>query len=117
MINKHELTKTQAFFAINNGEFPEEVIASNNKVVVIMTQNWCPQWTSMNSWIYSLELGFDLDIYELIYDKVDYFNEFLVHKEKVWNNYDIPYLRYYKNGMLIKETNYTSQKNLVDIIK
>ena len=116
MINKHKLTKEQALFAMKNGEFSSDIISSNDKVVIILTQSWCPQWIHMNSWIYSLDLEYDLDIYELIYNKVDYFNEFIYHKENIWQNHDIPYLRYYKNGKLFKESNYKNQKNFKDIL-
>lgn len=116
MINKHTLTKEQVLFAIKNGEFGNEVISSGDKVVIVMTQDWCPQWHNMNSWIYSPDLKVDVDIYELIYNKVDYFNEFMVHKESVWNNHEIPYLRYYKNGKLINESNYKSQKGYLEIL-
>ena len=116
MINRYELTKEQALFAIMNGEFSNEVIASNKKVVIILTQDWCPQWSNMKTWVYTQELDFDLDIYELIYNKVDYFKEFIAYKESFWQNYDIPYLRYYNNGKLFKESNYKNQKNFKDII-
>ena len=116
MINRLQLTKEQALFAIKNGEFSDNVISSKNKVVVIMTQNWCPQWASMYSWIYSLELDIDIDIYELIYNKADYFHEFMAHKENVWQNYDVPYLRFYKNGKLYTESNYINQKNVLSIL-
>ena len=116
MINKYELTKEQALFAMKNGEFSKDIIASNNRVVIIMTQDWCPQWTNMKSWVYSQEVDYDLDVYELIYNKTDFFNEFMFHKENIWQNHDIPYLRYYKNGQLIKESNYKNQKNFIDIL-
>lgn len=116
MIKKHEITKEQALYAIKNGEFSSEVISSKNRVVVVMTQDWCPQWTFMRSWLYSLELDDEVEIYELIYNKVDYFKEFLAHKENVWHNHDVPYLRYYKGGKLINETNYKNQKSFIDIM-
>lgn len=42
MINRHEITREQAFYAIENGEFDEDVL-SYEYVIVIMTQDWCPQ--------------------------------------------------------------------------
>jgi hypothetical protein len=116
MMKKHEITKEQALYAIKNGEFPSEVISSKNKVVVVMTQDWCPQWTFMRSWLYSLELDDEVEIYELIYNKVDYFKEFMTHKEDVWHNHEVPYLRYYKDGKLINESNYKNQKVFLDLM-
>lgn len=110
MINKHILTKEQALDAIKNGEFSSDVIHSSDRVVVVMTQDWCPQWGSMSRWIYGLSTSEDMDIYDLIYNKVDYFQEFRSFKETKWGNYTIPYLRYYREGKLFKETNYVGKE-------
>jgi hypothetical protein len=116
MMKKHVITKEQALYAIKNGEFSSEVISTKSKVVVVMTQDWCPQWTFMRSWLYSLELDDEVEIYELIYNKVDYFKEFMTHKEDVWHNHEVPYLRYYKDGKLINESNYKNQKVFLDLM-
>jgi hypothetical protein len=116
MIKKHTLTKDQVLYAIQNSEFDNEVLSSEDKVVIVMTQDWCPQWHNMNNWIYSLEVEEDIGIYEFIYNKSDYFNEFMLHKESVWKNRDIPYLRYYKASKLINDTNYKNQKAFLEIL-
>lgn len=117
MINKHIIQKEQAIYAIENGEFESDLIASKSKVIIILTQDWCPQWTGMKRWIDELELDEDIDIYELEYNRVDYFNEFMTFKENHWGNHNVPYLRYYKEGKLVNRTNYISESRFIDIVK
>lgn len=117
MVNRKELTKEQVFAAINNGEFDKEVVSSKNKVVVIMTQDWCPQWHSIKSWVYGIEAEEDIDIYELVYNKTSFHQEFMNFKESKWGNYTIPYLRYYIGGKLVRSTNYVGQRELKEILE
>lgn len=109
MINKKQIIEEQARYAIENGEFDKSVIASKNKVVVILTQSWCPQWRSMDRWVYDMPTDEDIDVYELEYNKTDYFVEFRSFKENVWRNYDVPYLRFYEAGICVEQTNYIGQ--------
>lgn len=116
MINRKLIQKDQALYAIANGEFESNILSSKSSVVIIMTQDWCPQWMSMKSWIYGLEIDKDIEIYELEYNKVDYFEDFMSFKENQWGNNNIPYLRFYKDGILNKEENYISDSEFIDII-
>ncbi|OHD69534.1 MAG: hypothetical protein A2W19_00560 [Spirochaetes bacterium RBG_16_49_21] len=106
-----KISRDQAFHAIETGEFGEDVTASNARVAVVMTQDWCPQWTSMKAWLYSLD--FDFDLYELVYNMVEYFDEFKNFKETKWKNGIIPYVRYYRDGRLIHESNNVSKKEFL----
>ena len=117
MIAREKIQKYQAMYAIENGEFDTNMIASKAKVIVILTQDWCPQWIDMKNWVYTLELEEDIEIYELEYNKTDYFNEFMSFKESHWKNYHVPYVRFYKEGNLIKETNYIGKSKFIDIVK
>jgi hypothetical protein len=116
MITRHELNSEDVYTAIRNGEFDKNVISSNNTVVVVMTQDWCPQWKNMKNWIYGLQTKDDIDIYEIVYNKADYFQEFMNLKETKWNNHSIPYLRYYTNGNLSNETNYLNMEEFKNIL-
>jgi hypothetical protein len=116
MIQRNIIKTEQAMYAIENGEFDTKILTSKNKVIVILTQDWCPQWIDMKSWVYSLELEEDIEIYELEYNKTDYFNEFMSFKESRWKNYNVPYVRFYKEGNLVKETNYISKSQFIDIV-
>lgn len=112
MINRKEISKEQTFYAIDNGEFQEEVVRSKSVVVIVMTQDWCPQWVHMKDWLYGMETDKDIDIYELVYNKTSFSSEFRNFKEAKFKNYEIPYLRYYVDGKLVHQSNYVSQKEL-----
>jgi hypothetical protein len=117
MINRNLIQKDSAMDAIANGEFESKIVSSKSKVVVILTQDWCSQWENMKSWIYRLNIDEDIDVYELEYNRVDYFEEFMKFKENQWRNEYVPYLRFYKDGVFIKETNYISEKEFIDILR
>jgi hypothetical protein len=110
-MNKNRITREQAFHAIETGEFSADVIASNERVAVLLTQDWCSQWASMKGWIYSLDRDFYL--YELVYNLTPYFNEFRTFKENCWKNGQIPYVRYYRGGKLVAESNYVSREEFL----
>jgi hypothetical protein len=111
------LSKEQALRAIQNLEFSEDVTSSNKKVAVVMTQDWCSEWMGMKRWMDSMEDIKGLDIYELIYNTVDYYNDFLQLKEKAWKNDLIPYIRYYADGVLIHQSNYIKKEDFLKILK
>jgi len=119
MINRRKITERQAREAIANGEFGEEVIASQKHVAIILTQSWCPQWVHLNRSLESLERQhkYEIDIYELEYDKTDYFDDFLQFKENTLRNDLVPYLRYYIDGKLVGETNYVSVNEFLSMFK
>jgi len=102
-----EISKDQVLFCIRHGEFEGEILASAEKVAVILTQSWCPQWHEMKRVIHDLE---DCSIFFLEYDLSDFFDSFRTFKEEVFNNFQIPYIRYYKSGKLINESNAVSQE-------
>ena len=116
MVNRLTLAGDQIRDAINTGEFGSDVISSAETVIVVMTQDWCPQWLNMKKWIYGHETGKTVDIYELIYNREPYFKEFMSFKENIWNNQSVPYLRFYENGSLVRETNYISRSEFAGII-
>lgn len=116
MINRNVIQKDQAMYAIANGEFEDNLVSSKSRVVIILTQDWCPQWWNMKSWIYRLKIDHDIDVYELEYNKVEYFNDFRSFKEDQLGNYNVPYLRFYKDGVLVEETNFIDKKRFIEII-
>lgn len=109
MISKCELSKEQIRAAIRGGEFGDDVIRAGKNVAVIMSQSWCPQWTMVSRWLESIPEETDLNIFTVVYDGKDYFHEFMAFKETVFGNSEVPYIRYYIEGKLVKETNYTSK--------
>ena len=106
-----EITREQAFHAINGGEFGVDIIAADKKVAVILTQDWCPAWHAMRAWLHDLKEDFTL--FELIYNQVEYFHEFRTFKETKWKNGIIPYVRYYQDGRLIHESNSVTREDFL----
>jgi len=47
------------------------------------------------------------------YDKEPFFEDFMEFKEDVFGNRSVPYVRYYRNGELIAESNYISQQGFL----
>ncbi len=117
LINRRKITEKQAREAMAKGEFGEEIIASRKHVAIILTQSWCYQWVSLDRSLESLKQKreYEIDIYELEYDKVDYFSDFLRFKENTFRNDLIPYVRYYTDGKLVGETNYVSVTDFLSI--
>lgn len=116
MINKKLIQKEQALKAIQSGDFDKEILTSAKRVVLVLTQDWCPQWQHMQNWLYSVNTDENVDVYELEYNRVDYFNDFMNFKETKLNNHNVPYLRFYKDGVLYRETNYISQGQFKEVI-
>ncbi len=103
------LTDDEVYHAIETGEFSVKVIHSRARVAVVMTQDWCTQWMSMRSWLDSLDESSEIDVYEVIYNTARYFSDVLDLKENRWGNASIPYVRYYVDGRLVRESNYVTK--------
>ncbi len=119
-IQRRQLTESEAKSAITAGEFEESVRGSGANVAVILTQDWCPQWTGMSRWLDGDETAgadLEIDVYELEYNTVGYGDEFMRFKETVFGNALIPYVRYYRNGELVGESNYVSPKKFLSYFK
>jgi len=113
MIKIHDMPDDAALAAIQDGDFPSAITAGSH-VAVVMTQNWCPDWLMMRSWLRKMSkkgepATRDIDVYLLIYNKVHYFSEFLRHKENSFENQLIPYVRYYADGTYLGDSNQVSR--------
>ena len=108
-----KLTREECFFAVEHGEFAEEIRGKTPKTAIILTQSWCPQWTAMHRYLNEAEkkahdASIDLSIFFIEYDKESWFEEFMVFKENEFKNREIPYVRYYQDGKCIKDSNFIS---------
>jgi len=118
MIVRKDLSRAQAEYAMEHGEFDESVTAAAARVAVVLSQDWCGQWAAMNRYLDELAAseggGTDAAVvFHLLYNRVDYLQEFLNLKEKTWRNALIPYVRYYHRGRLVRESNYVSQQEFL----
>jgi glutaredoxin len=102
MIRK--LTTDECTTAIEKGDFdlPEETGA------LILTQSWCPQWTAMKNCLEQADKTGNITILYVEYDKEQFFQEFMKFKEETYGNREIPYVRYFKNGVFLGDSNYVS---------
>ena len=100
--------------AMKRGEFNGLITNSHKQVVIIMTQSWCPQWHKMRDYLEQLASD---NIYYFIYDQSEIFDEFRSFKETVFGNFEIPYLRFYKNGQLTATSNYLTESEFKKRLK
>ena len=118
MIYQKPLEEADALAAVSAGEFPESIRASREHVAIVLIQDWCPQWTDLKMWLdnesASSSSDIEIDVHWLEYNRVSYGNEFMRFKESVLRNSLIPYVRYYKNGGLVGESNYVSGNRFLE---
>ena len=123
MLERNKFTPDQLLFAIENGEFSDDVRKAAPLVACVMTQSWCPQWTFMRSWLNQLEESdsetddMEVRTFEVEYDRIPNFADFRNFKEQVWNNWEVPYVRYYSQGTLIHESNFVSAMMFLDNLR
>lgn len=100
---------------IADGEFPLEVRTAAEKVVVVLTQDWCPDWHAMQQFLPSFED--QAAIFVLNYNKHPEFQRIMAFKEDTFGNREIPYLRYYHGGQLIVATNQLPRGTFAALLK
>lgn len=113
----HTISDEEVLQAISWGEFPPSVLSAEDRVCIIMTQDWCPRWKRMQRWLYGVPAHPGVALFELVYNQIAMFEQFLYLKETRWKNGRIPYLRYYRGGYLANESNYVSQEEFLSLLK
>jgi len=107
-----KLTEAECRAAMETGEFDTALVAGP-AAAIILTQSWCPQWTAMKAYLPRLEAALgDVPLYYVEYDVERWeqlkHNEFMAFKENTFRNREIPYVRYYLNGVFSRDSNYIS---------
>ena len=110
MIRK--LTEAECKAAMKNGEF-DAALVSGSAAAIILTQSWCPQWTAMKAYLPQVEAALGgVPLYYVEYDIEAWENlrndDFMAFKENTYKNREIPYVRYYRNGVFSRDSNYIS---------
>jgi len=110
MIRK--LTEAECKAAMKNGEF-DAALVSGPAAAIILTQSWCPQWSAMKAYLPQVEAALgNVSLYYVEYDIEAWENldneAFMTFKENTFNNRQIPYVRYYRNGVFSRDSNYIS---------
>lgn len=107
------LGRAQCEQAMRDGEFGDDVIKAGPRVLIVLTQSWCPQWEMMLPWLDDTAREAGATVFYLEYDQESFFEPFMAWKEDVLGNRNVPYLRYYRDGALVAQTNYVSRSALV----
>ena len=115
------ITEDQAREIMAAGDIPESMISASRLVAVILTQGWCPQWGAMESYVARMAAGGpgghpDLTVFQLVYDALPFYHEFLYFKETRFNNLHIPYVRYYRDGGFLGDSNYIGESGFHGIL-
>ena len=119
MIRK--LTEAECRAAMETGDF-DAALVSGPAAAIVLTQSWCPQWTAMKAYLPKVEeeLG-DVKLYYVEYDIERWENleneAFMLFKENTYNNRAIPYVRYYRNGVYGRDSNYISVDGFISRLK
>jgi hypothetical protein len=111
MIN---LTDEDLVEAVSQGDFSDKILKSHDRVAVVLTQSWCPQWMMMRHWLNRMEE--DLQIYYGEYEKMESYHSFMYFKENSFGNNLVPYIRFYEKGKLIGESNYCNRESFLEKI-
>ena len=110
MIRK--LTEAECRSAMETGDF-DPALVSGPAAAIVLTQSWCPQWTAMKEYLPKVETALDnVRLYYVEYDVEPWENldheAFMTFKENTFNNREIPYVRYYRNGVYSRDSNFIS---------
>jgi len=108
-----KLTAAQCAEAMGGKDFGQDVVGAAANVAVVLTQSWCPQWSMMSSWLDSAAEASGARAFYLEYDNEDFFEPFMAWKEDVLGNRSVPYVRYYRGGSLVAQSNYLSRDGFV----
>jgi len=107
------LSAEQCAAAMRGDDFGQDVRGAEERVAVVMTQGWCPQWTMMSSWLDAAAHAAKSRVFYVAYDEEAFFEPFMAWKEDVLGNRSVPYVRYYRDGALVAESNYISKDGFI----
>jgi hypothetical protein len=111
-----KLTARQCTEAMAAREFGPELRTAAPAVAIVLTQSWCPQWGWMRSYLETLPADPDLAVFWVEYDLEDFFEPFMAFKEEVFGNREVPYVRYYREGKLLRESNFIDKGGFLRIV-
>lgn len=104
-----ELSQEACLTTIAEHEVPESARSASERVAVVFTQSWCPDWFVMRRYLDGLEEP-GLSVFFVEYDRQPFFKEMMAVKESVFDNFQIPYVRYYRDGDLVSQSNLVFMK-------
>lgn len=119
MITFKTIDDNEMKYIMENKEISNDIKNTSEKVLAIFTQDWCGDWKGLNRELVANEQNNDVDLTVFIckYNESPLYEEFMSFKEKEWKNDLIPYLRYYKNGNFIKDTNHLPFQRIMNVFQ
>jgi hypothetical protein len=111
-----KLTEAECRAAIRDGDFDPAIRGAAPLTVVCLTQSWCPQWTRMRPFLEELSAEAGAACYYVEYDREPFFDDFRSFKETTYRNGEVPYLRYYRGGTLVRESNYVDRSTFRKLV-
>jgi hypothetical protein len=112
-----KLSKEQCLALIKEGDFGLGIAGAAPSVAVVLTQSWCPQWSWMRSYISELPPDEGREVFWVEYDLEDFFESLMEFKERVFGNDQVPYVRYYRGGKPVAESNYIDKGGFLRFLK
>lgn len=114
MITFYNMTDEQMLETVENKELPQSLLSKSKNVIAVFTQDWCPDWHGVEKDLKKNEnYSDDIVVYVAIYNTSKHSESIMNFKETVWNNALIPYIRCYKDGVLVKESNAMAFERIV----
>ena len=106
-----KISDRDAQYIIDNHDISAEMRGTSRYVACIATQSWCHQWHAVRAYFDSDR---DIAVWYYEYDLSDLFDSFREFKEQTWQNDQVPYIRYYRAGVLVCESNYCMKNEFYD---
>ncbi len=101
---------------IEKGEFSSGVVNAAPKVAIVLTQSWCPQWTWMRAYLEAMPEEESRAFFWVEYDREEFFQELMTFKEETFRNAQIPYVRYYRDGKLVAQSNFIDERGFLRLL-
>jgi hypothetical protein len=108
-VGMRKLGREECLALIETGEFGAALLGTAERVAIVLTQSWCPQWAWMRSYLGKLPPDEKREILWVEYDLEDFFESLMKFKEGSFGNDQVPYVRYYNGGKLVAESNFVDQ--------
>jgi hypothetical protein len=111
-----KLTKSECLALMVDREFAPSLTGAAEAVAIVLTQSWCPQWSWMRTYLAELPADAGREIYWVEYDLEDFFESFMNFKEGSFGNDQVPYVRYYRGGKFVAESNYIDKGGFLRLL-
>jgi hypothetical protein len=112
-----KLSAGECLALLREREFGPGLRGAASAVAIVLTQSWCPQWAWMRSYLSQLPPDDGLEVFWVEYDREDFFVPFMEFKESAFGNDQVPYVRYYRGGALVAESNFIDKGGFLRFLK